>query len=600
MVIGDRKLESKVGRQQVQTHSPSNFTTLRRLLGLLWPYKGWVILSLILGILTVGSGVGLLATAAWLISAAALQPSIADLSLAIVGVRFFGISRAIFRYLERLASHSVTFRLLARLRIWFYEEIEPLAPAALMRFQGGDLLTRIVSDVETLKEFYVRAIAPPGVAFVVALAMLVFMASFDVILAIGLLPFLLLAGVVLPMLVRWTSIQPGRQFINTRAALQAKLVDSLLGIADLIAFGRDYSASEQVRRLGHELAVQQRRMSWITGFYGGSSVLLAHLSMWVVLFLAVGLVSQDELDGVYLATLALATLAAFEAFQPLSSAAQHMETGLQSARRLFEIVDVSPTLVDPPQPAPKPETIELHIENLRFRYRSEGPWVLNRINLKLHQGQRIAIVGPSGAGKSTLANLLLRVWDYQEGHVLLAGRELRRYAQDDVRGLFSVVAQDSYVFNASVDENIRIARPEAAKEDVQTAARRVHLHDFIESLPLGYATRVGELGQQFSGGQRQRLVAARAMVRQAPILLLDEPTANLDAITERRVLDSIFNLTDGASLLLITHRLVGMEQMDEILVMDEGRIVERGLHEQLLGNRQLYARMWELQHRLLI
>lgn len=564
---------------------------------LLWPYKGWMALSIVLWTLTVGSGIGLMATSAWLISAAALQPSISELSIAIVGVRFFGISRAVFRYLERLTSHSVTLRLLSRLRTWFYASVEPLAPAALTTHRGGDLLGRIVSDVEILQEFYVRAFAPPLVALIIALFMLVFMASFQPILAIGLLPFLFIAGFGLPILVRLSSARPGRQLVVIRSKLQAKVVDSLHGLADLIAYDQDLSTFRQVQSLSLDFAAQQRRMSWITGFHEGAGILLSNLSMWIILVLAITLVDRGNLDGVYLATLTLGTLALYEAFQPLPLAAQQMDSSLQAAKRMFEILDTEQEVADRPFVGPQPEGIDLRIRDLRFQYRPDGPWILDKLSLQLPPGKWMAIVGPSGAGKSTLANVLFRLWEYDEGQILLAGRDIRDYAQEDVRHLMSMVAQDSHIFNASVDENIRIANPELDEAGVQTAAQTAHLHDFIQTLPTGYATRVGELGMQLSGGQRQRLLTARAIAKGSPIMILDEPTANLDRVTARSVLHTVLELVQGNSLLLITHHLIGMERMDEILVLDDGKIVERGSHEELLRKPGLYARMWRLQHK---
>lgn len=571
--------------------------TMQGLFRLMWPYKGWMALSIVLWTLTIGSGIGLMATSAWLISAAALQPSISELSIAIVGVRFFGISRAVFRYLERLTSHSVTLRLLSRLRTWFYASVEPLAPAALTTHRGGDLLGRIVSDVETLQEFYVRGVAPPIVALIVSLFMLAFMASFHPHLAIGLLPFLVIAGLGLPILVRLISARPGQQLVVIRSNLQAKVVDSLYGLADLIAYGQDQLTYRQVQDLSLDLAAQQRRLSWIMGFHEGAGVLLSNLSMWIILVIAIALVGRGDLDGVFLATLSLATLALYEAFQPLPLAAQQMDSSLQAARRLFEIVATEPEIADHFLVAPRPESADLRIRDLRFRYRPDGPWILEKVSFELPTGRWVAIVGPSGAGKSTLANVLFRLWEYDEGQILLAGRDLRDYAQEDVRQLMSMVAQDSHIFNASLDENIRIAHPKLDETGVQAAAQAAHLHDFIRTLPEGYATRVGELGMQMSGGQRQRLVTARAIVKGAPIMILDEPTANLDRVTARSVLDTMLELVRGKSLLLITHHLIGMERMDEILVLDDGKIVERGTHEELLRKPGLYARMWRLQHK---
>ncbi len=568
-----------------------------RLLGLMWPSRFWVALSVLLGVLTIGSGIGLLATSAWLLSAAALQPSIADLGLAIVGVRFFGVTRAVFRYLERLASHSVTFRLLALLRTWFYASIEPLVPAGLTIHRSGDLLGRSISDVEALKEFYIRVVGPFLVAAIVALAIFIFFALFELILAVAVLPLLLLALLGLPAIFLYASSRGRQRSVHLRAELQANLFDALQGMADLTAFGQEGAVAKQLLRLSHDVTECQRRLSWMNGLQAGSSLLLTNMSMWIALLLAILFVGSGRLNGIYLASIALAILAAFEAFQPLPAAAYHLEGSLEAARRLFAIADTRPVVTDPKPPASPPLGVDLRIQDLRFRYGLEDPWVLDKINLHISPGKWVAIVGPSGAGKSTLANLLFRFWDYQAGQVLLDGRDLRSYAQENVRQMIGIVAQDSHVFHSTLRENILIARPKANPKEIVAAINLAQLDDFIKSLALGFETPVGEMGGQLSGGQRQRIIIARAILRDAPLLILDEPTANLDPITERQLLDTIFTLAYGRSLLLMTHRLVGMEQMDEILVLDAGQIVERGSHEQLLKDEGLYARLWKLQNR---
>ncbi len=382
---------------------------LGRLLGYLRPYKWWVLISVLLGVLTIGSGVALLATSAWLISAAALQPSIADLSLAIVGVRFFGISRGIFRYLERLASHSVTFRLLANLRTSFYASLEPLAPAVFLRYQSGELFSRIVSDVEGLKEFYVRVIAPPAVATVISAAVLIFLANFHPLLAIGLLPFVLAAGLVLPGVVSKMTRGTGKDLVTIRASFQSKLADNILGMADLLVFDQERLAANEIFMLSRRFVILQRRLARTRAFHAGSNVLLSNLALLVILLSAVVLTGQGKLDAVYLATLTLATWAAFEAYQPLPAAAENLESSLQVAERLYEITSAPADVIDLLDPLPPAESANLVVKNLRFKYQSAGPWILDGFNLDLPRGKWVAIVGPSGSGKSTITNILLRL-----------------------------------------------------------------------------------------------------------------------------------------------------------------------------------------------
>jgi ABC-type multidrug transport system fused ATPase/permease subunit len=320
-----------------------------------------------------------------------------------------------------------------------------------------------------------------------------------------------------------------------------------------------------------------------------------NLATVAVLAVAIHLVREGQLGGVFLAVLCLAVISSFEAVLPLPQALQHLDGSLEAGRRLFEIADTEPAVREPDAPAPLPQEHGISLRDLSFAYEPAGPRVLDRINLDLPQGGEVAIVGPSGAGKTTLLHLLVRFWDCQEGRILVGGRDLSALDAGKWRQMVSVVSQQTYLFHATVRENLLLARPEASEAEIVRAARQAQLHEFIESLPEGYYTWIGERGLRLSGGERQRLAIARALLKDAPILLLDEPTANLDAVTEREVLRSLQALAEGRTVLVATHRLVGLEDVDQIVVLDGGRIVERGRHEELLRQGGLYQRMWELQ-----
>ena len=566
---------------------------------------GWVALSVLLGALTVGSNVGLMGTSAFLISSAALHPELGTLQVAIAGVRFFGIGRGIFRYTERLTSHNVTFRLLARLRTWFYRALEPLAPARLMQYRSGDLLSRIVSDVETLENFYVRVVAPPLVATVIAAGMTVFLGRFDWSLAWINLAYMLVLGIGLPLLTWTLSHHAGTELVSHRAALQARLVDSIQGLAEITAFGRGTAISKSIVADGKIYSKTQQQLASLTGFSSALTTLLVNLGMLSVLALAIPLVAKGQISGVMLAVLTLSALAGFEAVMPLPLAAQTLSSSLQSARRLFEMVDTEPMVQETPSVRSISSSVlstashELRITDLSFSYPGQSRPALQEINIGLTPGKQIAIVGPSGAGKSTLVNLLLRFWDYSQGRIYLDGRDFHEFAQEDVRRLFSVISQRTYFFNETILENLLLARPTAAKSEIENAAQQAQIHDFIIGLPKGYETIIGERGFRLSGGERQRLAIARALLKNAPIFLLDEPTANLDPLTERHLFDVLFKSTSSHPLLLITHRLVGMENMDEILVLSDGRIVEKGSHASLVAEGGLYRHLWDVQNRIL-
>jgi thiol reductant ABC exporter CydC subunit len=571
---------------------------LWRLLKFLAPFRGLVILATLLGFATIGSSIGLMATSAYIIAKAALHPSIAALQLAIVGVRFFGIARGVFRYLERYVSHQVTFHLLARLRVWFYTALEPLAPARLMQYHSGDLFSRMIADIETLENFYGRAIAPPLIGLLTASLMWLLIAPFSTGLAVTTLLFLALVGLGLPLLVRRLSQEIGQQLIEVRAELNIAQVDGIQGLADLLIAGREADHQRQIETLSQRVTTLQTRMARITGLHLALSGLLTNWSTLAILLIAIPLVNQGQLDGVYLALLVLAVVASFEAVVPLPEAIQQLGVTLAAARRLFELVEAKPTVRESSTLASSPQDYSLVVQNLGFCYSDGEPLALDDISFTLPEGGRLAIVGPSGAGKSTLVQLLVRFWEYQAGQIQLGGRDVRAYSPDQVRQMMSVVSQQTHLFNGTIRENLLIARPDASEAQLIAAAQQAQLHEFIQGLPGGYDTEIGEQGLRLSGGERQRLAIARALLKNTPILILDEPTAHLDPLVEQELLRTIYTLMAGRTTLLITHRLVSLEAMDEILVLHQGRIVERGCHAELLQAEGLYRHMWNAQHQI--
>jgi len=584
---------------------PSNLqsnqsSTLFRLLSFLQGNWSRVLLSVLIGAGTNGSSVALMGTSAWLISTAALHPSVADLGVSVVGVRFFGITRGLFRYLERLVSHDVAFRLLARLRTWFYEKLEPLAPARLMDYRAGDILARIVSDIGTLEEFYVRVVSPPLVALLVGFFTSLFLAVFDPVLAAIHLAFFFSLGLVLPVLSQFLSRRASLQVVDLRAGLHTRLVDGIQGMADLLAYGQAGTRLNQIAKHGHDYGAAQRRLASLNGFFSGLFTLLANLGLWTILVLCIPQVIDGTLPGPMLASLTLLAFASFEAVTPLPLTAQLWNSSMRAARRLFEVVDTAPAVRDEVEPLPLPaNSPKIEFSNISFTYPTQSIPAIQDVSFNVKAGQRIAIVGPSGAGKSTIANLLLRFWEVGSGEIYLGGESLKRFAQDEVRARIGYVSHNPYFFNTSILENLRFARRGVTREEIEAAAKAAQIHEFIVGLPKGYDTRIGEHGLRLSGGERQRLAIARALIKDSPILILDEPTANLDTLTEKDVLQTLFHVMKGKTSLLITHRLIGLQDLDEILVMDQGRIVERGTHAKLLESRGTYSHLLALQDRIL-
>ena len=549
-------------------------STTRRLLGLIAPFGNWVALAVLLSFLTVAAGIALMATSAYLISKAALATEVAALTLAITGVRLFAISRACFRYLERLVGHKAAFSILEHLRVWFYAAIEPLAPARLSRYRSGDVLARSVADIETLQNFYVRVVVPPlaaalGVVFACAI-----LAAFDWSLAAVLLLFLLVTGVALPLTVHWLGKHTAAGIIAVRSELTAALVDEVQGTADLLVFDVDEHHRGKVLRLSHGLERLQGQMAFLRGVSNALSVALTGLAVLAVLMLAIPLVSGDGVNPVYLALLPLTAMASFEAVQPLAPALQQLAANQAAGRRIFELIDAPPEVYDPIDDADVSADPRIEFANVSFRYEEDGLVALDRVSFEVPPGQRVGIIGPSGSGKSTIVSLLLRFWDYNFGTIRIGGRDLRKYAADDVRNLISVVPQDIHLFNASIRDNLILANPEATDEEIVASCRVALLDEFIAGLPEGYDTSIGENGLLLSGGERQRLAIARAVLKASPIVVLDEPTANLDPDNERNLLDSLEPFLAVRTVLIISHRSVVVERVDQLLTMENGRIRE--------------------------
>jgi len=548
--------------------------TLARLLGLLAPFRWWIALSILLGFATIGSGVGLMAMSAYLISRAAVVSSVAELSLAIAAVRLFAIARATLRYVERYLTHLTTFRILTRLRVWFYSALEPLAPARLQRYRSGDLLTRVVADIETLEHFYVRVATPPIVAALVIALACAILGMFNVWLAVALLLFLALTGVALPLVTRWLGREPSGALIATRAELNARMVDQIQGAEDLLAFGQEETYQQRALTLSDQLNQLQERLAVIRGLGVALGGLLASLAGLTILWLAIPLVSNGYIDGVYLALLPLTAMASFEAVQPLALALQNLEASQTAARRLFELIDGEPAVAVGPASSPQPGDYSLETRHLTFAYADDEPFALEDVSFSVPSGGCVAIIGLSGAGKSTLAQLLLRFWDFQLGEILLGGYDLRAYNPDDARALLSVIAQDAYLFNGTIRDNILLAKGDASDEEIEAAARQAQLHAFVEALPQSYDTLVGENGARLSGGERQRIAIARAILKNAPILLLDEPTAHLDAVTAREIMETVRALMADRTTLILAHDLRGLDFVEHVLRLEAGRLRE--------------------------
>lgn len=588
----------------------------RRLLSFLSPFRWQIALAILLGSATIASNIALLGMAAYLIAAAAITPFLVLLTLPIYIVRFMGVARATSRYAERLLSHDVTFRLLARLRVWSYEHLEPLLPAQLLTYRSGDVLTRFVSDIDDLQNVYLGLVSPIIVALVIAVSTFWLFTIFSPLLAWVAVAFLAVTGLCVPWLAERLSRGLGQQQLAVRAELNTQIVDGLQGVQDLLAYGRAADQSQKVAELDCSLERIQRRMAFITGLQQALNDLLMNLALWTILILAILLVTAKAINAVYLGFLALVILASFEAVQPLAQAFQSLGHSKAAATRVFALADTKPLVTEPASPLtvpPIPATgadlscplaqqtsgYSLEFEHVHFSYAAGEDEAVDDVTFRLCPGSRVAVVGPSGAGKSTLVRLALRFWDPTGGVIRLDGQDIRQFSLNDLRATMGVVAQDTYLFNDTLRNNLLLARSEASDTELEQVIEQAQLADFVRQLPDGLDTWIGEQGLRLSGGERQRLAIARALLKDAPLLILDEATANLDPSTEHALWDALDNLMQGRTTLIITHRLVAMERMDEILVLDHGHLKEHGTHEQLLASGGLYRQMFEMQNSML-
>ncbi len=539
---------------------------IRRLLALAGMSRSRVALSIALGAAAVGCGVALIATAGYLISRAAEQPPILSLTTTIVAVRFFALARPLARYVERLASHDLTLRALGRIRSTVYARIEPLAPAELDAFRRGDLVNRLVADVDALQGLYLRGLVPPLVAAVVAGACVVAVAFASPAAAVVLAAGLLVAGTLVPLLAYRLARRVGERQAATRSDLTAELVELLRGAPELVAFGREDDALARIRELDSRLTRLARRDALVAGLADAAGILVAGLTTVAVLAIAVSAHDAGTLDRVLIAALALLALSSFDAVAPLPGAARELSGTLASGRRVLELVDREPAVREAERPAHLSSgAVTVALEGVTARYQPDGPVVLDHFDLALPPGRRVALIGPSGAGKTTVTNLLLRFLDPVAGRVSVGGRDLRELRLEDVRGTFALAGQDAHVFDSTIRENLRLADPSASDDELLDALERARLREWVESLPDGLDTLVGEDGARMSGGQRQRLVVARALLSDAPVLVLDEPTAQLDPETAEALVTDVLAAADGRSVLLVTHRSEGLDLVDEVV-----------------------------------
>ncbi|MGN8237938.1 heme ABC transporter ATP-binding protein/permease CydC [Enterobacter soli] len=566
---------------------------MRALLPYLALYKRhkWMLtLGIVLAIVTLLASIGLLTLSGWFLSASAVV-GVAGLysfnyMLPAAGVRGAAITRTAGRYFERLVSHDATFRVLQHLRIYTFSKLLPLSPAGLARFRQGELLNRVVADVDTLDHLYLRVISPLVGAFVVIVVVTLGLCTLDVTIALTLGGIMLLTLFLLPPLFYRAGKPTGENLTRLRGEYRQQLTSWLQGQAELTLFGASqrYRARMESTELNWHEA--QRRQSELTAFSQALMMLIGGFAVVAMLWMASGGVGGNTQPGALIALFVFCALAAFEALAPVTGAFQHLGQVIASAVRITQITEQEPEVQFHTQQTAVPAQVALQLQDMTFAYAGQTQNALEGINLSVSAGARIALLGRTGCGKSTLLQLLTRAWDPQHGNILFNDVPLREFSEHALRRTVSVVPQRVHLFSATLRENLRLAAPKASDDVLSAMLERVGLHKLLED--DGLNSWLGEGGRQLSGGELRRLAIARALLHDAPLMLLDEPTEGLDATTESQILDLLANAMVGKTVIMVTHRLRGLASFDQIIVMDNGHIIEQGSHTELLAKQGRY------------
>ncbi len=567
---------------------------MKQIMTLVLTEKKYIVFAVLFGFFAAVSSIGLMGMSGYLISRAALHPPLYALTLSIIAVRFFGLARAGTRYVERYVSHHATFSILGRIRVFFYDKLEPLAPAVFMNYRSGDLLSRIMADVERLQFFFLRVLYPPFVTLLVFLATGYLLSFFSWAATGALLAGLLVTAGIIPAVITYFARDNGLHLRQERARISVQATEFLLGFVDLKVNGQIDHRKAMMEQTSAVLIKEQQRNGLLAAAGESAALLGAFFTTWVVLICGIFAVVDGQIDGVFLAVMVLVTLTAFESATPVAAIPAHLEESRVAAKRLFRISDEQNERqnIIVPQSEPYLQTdaqLDLLFHDVTFAYPNGGRQVLQNIELHIPAGSKVAVVGSSGSGKSSLLHILLKFYESYQGDVVLEGRNLAEYTPEEARRYFGVVLQENHFFHASVRANLLLAKPEASDTELLDLLRQMELEH------LALDDILSDRGMSLSGGERQRLAIARMILKNAPIWLLDEPGTGLDALTEQAIFSKLESLASEKTVLYITHRLVGLEHMDAILVMDKGRIIEQGTYEELLQRQGYFYQLRQLE-----
>lgn len=567
--------------------------------------RQWLMMSLglVLTLITLMAGIGLLSLSGWFLSATA----VAGLTIVTAqsfnfftpagGVRFLSIARTASRYGERLATHEATFKLLTELRVWAWRKLFPLSAKDLQGLRRGDMLNRLVADIDTLDHLYLRLLTPMAASLLMTGLLYLFLAWFDVKLALSLCLFLVAVWLVMPLLFYRLGHGPSRSMLETKRQYRVQLLDIVQGQAELSLFGANDRYRQKLNEAEANLFKSQSAMAKITALSQAMLIIATGSALIIMLYLAANGVGDAVPPGPMFALMVFATMACVEMMMPIAGAFQHLSGCVLAATRINGITEQASDILFSAEHSLRATTGALTIEDIHFAY-NEKQTVLRGLSLEIKAGQKVALLGPTGCGKSSLLALITREWQAQQGQIRLDGQLITEYSERALRESMTVVSQRIYLFAGTLRENLALALP--VVQGQKRTAHDVRFIDVLKRVGLGALLTqdkpldmwIGEGGRQLSGGEQRRIGVARALLRDAPLLLLDEPTEGLDKRTEREILSLLFEFAKDKTMLMISHRLTAMARMDQIHLLDGGKIMASGNHQQLLQECPAYQTLY--------